>query len=104
MRRLRASFLLRCVILGAIVSFGVGIVLLAQSTGWTLGTVIVVAAFWYLELEWDLFSSLIERWLTRRARRADAPVASIWFVDLDAQSDRELARFHDDTSDNPTLR
>jgi hypothetical protein len=104
MRRLRPTFLLRCVIGAVSLLLCGGVVLLMWSWGWTLAAVVVLIVVWFAELELELVSWLIERWLTRRAGAPDALVRSIWFVDRDAEAQRDLERFHDDTADNPTIR
>jgi hypothetical protein len=101
MRRVRASFLLRCVILAASVAVFAGVVLLARSTGWSVGTGILVAIVWFVGIEFGALPFAIERAAARRAASSGRPVTSIWFVDLDEQRRRELQAFHDDTEDNP---
>jgi hypothetical protein len=103
-RRVRASFLLRCVLLAAKVAVGLAIVALS----WWLGLRLVAIGLVLAVLVVDEFAlsggSLLERLVTRRARRSARPVRSVWFVDLDDQDDRERADFQRLTEDNPTLR
>lgn len=103
-RRVRATFLLRCVLLAACIALFAGVVFIAQGTGWVLGTLTVVACFWFVGVEGGVLPLLLEEWAERRAARSGKPVASIWFVDLDAQAERDMKDFHDDTRDNPTIR
>ena len=102
--RVRATLLLQCVILGASALL-VGGLFVVAGTAWSVGGLVLAIAAWWLGLEVGLLPALLEHLLVRRAARADGPVHSIWFVDLDADAGpaRDLARFHDDTRDNPTV-
>ena len=104
MRRVRATFLLRCVILlacllafGAVLHFGLG-------TPWAGGVLVVALVTWFVGIELDVLPLAIEHVVVRRAARRGVPARSLWFVDLEQQRARDRARFHDDTSDNPTIR
>lgn len=103
-RRLRASFLLRCVILA------VSVVLLAGATWGALalglGWLALPAAgvLWFGVVRTTLLEEGIEGLLVRRALRRGRPVRSLWFVDLDDERDRARAGFLDETRDNPTVR
>ena len=103
-RRLRASFLLRCVLLAGCVALIPCLLWLGEITGWpggptTLAAALALAGLCALLLPWAL-----ERSAVRRASRSEGPVDSIWFVDLDQRDRRRLQQLHDDTRDNPTLR
>ena len=104
MRRVRATFLLRCVILAACIALFVGVICLGASTGWTLGTLGFAAVLWFVGIEGGLLPLALEQVVVRRAARSGSPVSSIWFVDLDQQRVREMESFHEDTRDNPTIR
>lgn len=104
MRRVRASFLLRCVILAGTVGVLVLLFGFGNSIGWSLWFVVFLAAFWLLAIEIGLLPLLIENILTRRAGASDAPVKSIWFVDLDLENKRKRVDFEQETRKNPTVR
>lgn len=104
MRRFRATFLLRCVILVACVLPVVGVLYLGMGTTWAVASVTFAVVLWVVGIETDLLPWAIERVVVRRAEWSGARVSSIWFVDLDQQRANERATFHDDTRDNPTLR
>lgn len=104
MRRVRATFLLRCVLLAACVGLFAGVLFISQSTRWTLFTLPVLVILWFVGIEGGLIPFALEQWAVRRAARSGRPVSSIWFVDLDEQSRQAMQQFHDDTSDNPTIR
>ena len=104
MRRIRASFLLRLAILGACLGLVVGVVLLGLHAGWVVGSIVFAAVLWFVGIELELLPWMIERAVVRRASQTRGPVESIWFVDLDAQRKSEVEAFHEDTSDNPTIR
>ncbi len=104
MRRVRASFLLRCIILAVSVGIFIGVYSLVKSTGWTVGSLAFLLLFWFVGVESGLLPSMLERMAVRRAAEGGVPVSSIWFVDRDAARDRAMDRFHEETRDNPTLR
>lgn len=104
MRRVRATFLLRCVLLAACIAAFAAVLFLAQSPGWTLSMLVLAAVLWLVGIEGGLLPLALEQLAVRRASRSGTPVSSIWFVDLDAQGPRDMQAFHDDTNDNPTLR
>ena len=104
MRRVRASFLLRCVILAGNLGALVGFFLLGNSIGWSLGFLIFLVVFWFIAIEMDLLAMMIERILTRLAAASAEPVESIWFVDLDLEAKRERDNFEQETRKNPTIR
>jgi hypothetical protein len=104
MRRIRATFLLRCVILAACVGLFACVVYSGMGLGWTVGTLVFAAALWFVCIECDLLPLAIECVVVRCAARGGKPVSSIWFVDLDRQRVREMNGFHGDTRDNPTIR
>ena len=104
MRRVRASFLLRCVISAASIAAFLGVLQLGAAVGWTIGFIIFLATFWIVGVEGGLLPLLIEHVVVGRARKTGKPVGSIWFVDVDRQERRMMDSFHDDTRDNPTIR
>ena len=104
MRRVRATFLLRCVILVGSVAVFLGVLFLGLGSGWTIVTLMCVATIWVVGIEGDLLPLAIEHVVTRRAARGGKPMSSIWFVDLDRQRSRQTEGFHDDTRGNPTIR
>jgi hypothetical protein len=73
MRRVRASFLLRCVILAASVAIFAGMVLIGNSIGWTLGLLAFLVLFWLVCIEGALLPIFIERLLMRHARTSADP-------------------------------
>jgi hypothetical protein len=104
MRRVRASFLLRCVILAFSVAIFAGIVLVGNSIGWTLGFLVFLVLFWFVCIEGDLLPILIEHLLMRHARTSADPVESIWVVDVDRKAKRERDDSYERTRKNPTVR
>lgn len=77
MRRIRASFLLRCVILAFCAALLSGVVLLGMETRWTIATLAVAAFMWFAAIEFGILPHLIERAAVRRAARSGKPVSSI---------------------------
>lgn len=104
MRRIRATFLLRLVVCLACIALVVGCVLLGASTGWTATAGVIAVAIWLLGVEAGLLVLPLEWRARRSASQHDGPVASVWFVDVDAERRRAHARFEDATRDNPTIR
>ena len=103
-RRIRATFLLRCVILAACLLLFVAVINLTRSLWLTAGALAVLGVTWFIGIEGRLLPEWIEHSLTRRAARSGKPVHSIWFVDLDAEDDRLREEFYDKSRDNPTIR
>ena len=104
MRRVRASFLLRCVLLASCVALFACACYLGQGTGWTPGTLVFVVVLWVVGIEGGLLPLALEQMAVKRASKSGRPVSSIWFVDQDEQSRQRMQQLHDDTSNNPTLR
>ncbi len=104
MRRLRATFRLRCVLAAFCIALPACVLILGQSTGWTLGTLALAAILWFVGIEAGLLPLALEYVAVRRAAQSGRPVSSTWFVDLDEQQRKGMQAFHDDTSDNPTIR
>ena len=104
MRRVRATFLLRCVVLAACVGLFASVLLIGLSAGWTMVTFPLAAILWFVGIERGLLPVALEHMAVRRAARSGKQVSSIWFVDLDEQSRQDMQSFHDDTGDNPTIR
>ena len=103
-RRVRATFLLRCVILAACVALFAVAAYLTRSLWFVAATLIVLSLIWFIGIEGGLLPEMIEHWLARRAAQSEKAVDSIWFVDLDAQDDKLRESFHDESSNNPTIR
>jgi threonine/homoserine efflux transporter RhtA len=80
MRRVRATFLLRCVILAACVGLVVVVPELGMAVGWTVGTLVFMAIFWFVGIESSVLPLAIERIAVHRAPRRRKRIASIWFV------------------------
>ena len=94
MRRVRATFLLRCVIFAACVAPLVGGLYVGMGWVWMISAVAIIAVLPFA----------IEQVAVGVAARSRRPFSSVWFVDLDQQRIQEMQAFHDDTSDNPTIR
>lgn len=102
-RRVRASFLLRCVILAACLTIGVAAgFIVGWSTLYVLLTVPILGTICRLSFEY--LPGLLEFVAVRRAAAAGQPVDSIWFVDLEKIAEQENEHFRRQTEDNPTLR
>jgi hypothetical protein len=104
MRRLRATFLLRCVILAWCVLLVAAVLALGMGTQWTLGALVFGVLLWLVGIECGLLPLVIERAMVRHAARGGTRGSSIWFVDLDQEKARQLQDFHDESRDNPTIR
>jgi hypothetical protein len=104
MRRVRASFLLRCVILAFSVVIFAAIALVGNSNGWTLGFLAFLVLFWFVCVQGGFLPILIEHLLMRHARISGDPIESIWFVDLDRQAKRTRDDSYERTRKNPTIR
>lgn len=104
MRRLRATFLLRCVILAWCLLLVVAVLGLGMGTWWTLGALVFGALLWLVGIELGLLPLVLERAMVRHAARGGVRGSSIWFVDLDQEQEQQLRDFHDDSRDNPTIR
>ncbi len=104
MRRVRATFLLRCVVFAACLAAFFGLYSWRPAPGWAAVWIAFLALFWLLGLETGLPPLLIERFLARRAARRGEPVFSIWFVDEEVEENRTQERLQDKTRDNPTVR
>lgn len=94
MRRVRATFLLRCVIFASCVAPLVAGFYLGMGVVWMISAVVVVA----------VLPLAIEQVAVGVAARSRRSFSSVWFVDLDQQQIQAMQSLHDDTSDNPTIR
>lgn len=107
-RRIRATFLLRCVILLFCVAVFAGalfaVTVVKWPIGWGLAVLSALVVFWFVGLEGGLLPYLIERAAVRRAEKSGRPVSSPWFVDADQERRDEFERFSRATRDNPTIR
>jgi hypothetical protein len=103
-RRVRATFLLRCVTLA--VSFGLFLLVfgILSSPVLSVSTFLILCAVWFLGIECDLLPTVLEGLLLRRAGRAGGSMTSIWFVDRDALARRQGQSTTSSSSDNPTIR
>jgi hypothetical protein len=104
MPKVRATFLLQCVILAGCVALVFGVLAIGLGAGWTAATLVLATAIWLVGIEGQLLPAAIEYMVVRRAERGGKPKSSIWFVDLDQERSRKMDSFHDDSRNNPTLR
>jgi len=103
-RKLRPSFLLRCVTLGFCTGFAVAVFFIAGMGTITGSTLIAMLCLWFVGIEWGLLPDLIEHMLTQRAVNNNTGVVnSIWFVDEDEERRVEWEKHEDETSNNPTI-
>ena len=103
MRKVRPTFLLRCVVLAASVVIFLLVLKLSTSVMITGGAVLFLIAFWFLGIEGDLLPLLLEHILIKKAQRAER-IDSLWFVDVDEERKRAFDDHSKGTSDNPTIR
>lgn len=103
-KKIRATFLLRCVVLVASVGLFVASFWLLPSIGLRLGTAVFLLVFWFVGIEADLLPIFLERLLCRRASREQGPVDSLWFVDPDQDQQEEQDAYTRGSSNNPTIR
>ena len=94
MRRVRATFLLRCVIFASCVAPLVAGLYVGMGPAWMVGALAIVAVL-------PLAIELVLVGFAARSRRA---FSSVWFIDIDQRRMQAMRSFHDDTSDNPTIR
>lgn len=93
-RRVRATFWLRCVIFAVCLAplvFGLQV---GMSGAWMIVAFVIVA----------VLPPGIELVLVGLAARSRGSLSPIWFLDVERQHRQALQDFHDDTNDNPTLR
>ena len=103
MRKVRPTFLLRCVVLATSVVFFLLVLKFSTSVPITGGAILFLIAFWILGIECELLPLLLENILVKKAQRAKR-VDSLWFVDVDEERKREFDDHSEGTSDNPTIR
>lgn len=103
MRKVRPTFLLRCVVLASSVGLFL-LVLMLASSALTVGTVLFLLAFWYLGIEEDFLPLLLEHVLAKRAQRSVGGGDSLWYVDVEKERKRAVDDHARGTSDNPTIR
>ena len=102
-RRLRSTFLLKCVVLAASVGIFLLVLWLCSSMTLTAGVILFLIVFWFLGIEGGLLPFLLEYIIARQARRSEH-AESLWFLDLD-EVDRKQAKAHSKTTrNNPTIR
>ena len=104
-RRLRSTFLLKCVVLAASVGIFLLVLVLwlCNSMTLTAGVILFLIVFWFLGIEGGLLPFLLEYIIARQARRSEH-AESLWFLDLD-EVDRKQAKAHAKaTRNNPTIR
>ena len=104
MKRIRATFLLRCVVLLASLCIFVAAFWLLQPIGLRIGTGVFLILFWMLGIEGDLLPIFLEWLLCRRVAREKGRVDRLWFVDLDQEKQEELDEYTRGSSNNPTIR
>ncbi len=104
MRKIRATFLLRCVVLAASVCLFVASFWLLQSIGLRIGTVVFLIVFWFFGIEAELLPTFLAWLLCRMASREQGPVDSLWFVDPDREKQEEMDEHTRGSSNNPTIR
>jgi hypothetical protein len=109
-KRLRATFLLKLVVLGASVGVFALALMIATSGPVRVGTIAFLALFWLIGVEGGLLARAIEQVATRRAARKPGPLNSTWFIDVDVEErrrrdehHREMERLREPTRDNPSL-
>lgn len=103
-KKIRATCLLRCVVLAASVGLFVAPFWLLQSIGMRLGSAVFLVVFWFVGIEGDLLPIFLERLLCRRASREQGPVDSLWFVDPDQDKQAEQDAHTRGSSNNPAIR
>lgn len=103
-RRLRATFLLRLVILLGSIALVASTVLVGLTLGWTVAAGIAGILGWFLGVEGGLLPILFEHLATRSADARGQRGSSLWFVDEDHERRRRMQDHFDDTQDNPTIR
>ncbi len=103
-KRIRATFLLRCVVLAASLAIFMLSFWLLQSMGLRIGTVIFLILFWLIGIEEGLLPAFLEWLLCRRVARHKGGADRLWFVDLDVEKQEELDAHNRGSSDNPTIR
>lgn len=103
-RRIRPTFLLRCIVLAACVVLFAALLYVTRSLWWITGTLTLLSLVWFIGIEGGLLLEWIEHLLSGRAAQSEKPVDSLWFVDLDAQADRLREEFYKKSRDNPTIR
>lgn len=103
-RRVRATFLLRFVILLACVAIVVALYLIAEGVVGVIGALVVLIPFWIVAIEFGVLPWLIERAIVRRAEESGALPSSPWIVEVGQSQSDELRRFGEATRDNPTIR
>jgi hypothetical protein len=104
MKRIRATFLLRCVVLAASVCLFVASFWLLQSIGMRMGTAIFLLVFWFVGIEANLLPTVLAWLLCRQAAREQDPVDNLWFVDRDREKQEELDEHTRGSANNPTIR
>jgi hypothetical protein len=102
-RRVRASLLLRIVILGACLALFALAVFAAASGPAKLAILVFLAGFWLLAIELDLLPTLIEHVVVQRASRRERAPRSRWFVDVEAEDRRRTEELREGARDNPAL-
>ena len=104
MRKLRSTFLLRCVILAASIGIFLVVFLFSRSMGLTIATIVPLILFWIFGVELGLLPLLLEQILAKGAKASTKPVNSLWFVDVDQERKAAFDAHVESTSDNPTVR
>jgi len=104
MKEIRATFLLRCVVLAASVCLFVASFWLLNSVGLRLGTAVFLLVFWFVGIEADLLPAVLAWLLCRRAAREQGPLNNLWFVDREREKQAELDEHTRGSSNNPTIR
>jgi hypothetical protein len=102
-RRLRATFLLRTVILVFCVGIFVAGFFLLASTPLTLAAVVFLVVFWFVGIELGILPMLIEHYATKAAGEDAHRGPSLWFVDLAAKERERVERLREGTKENPSL-
>src|SRR5687768_256973 len=102
MPKVRATFLLQCVIVAGCLALFLGVLAIGLGSRWIAATLVLAAVIWLVGIDW--LPVAIEHIVSRRATRSGKPKSSIWFVDLDRQRSRQMDDFQDDSRNNPTLR
>jgi hypothetical protein len=101
-QRYKPTFLLRCVMILAII-VALALVLPSIAISGTL-LLIVLVVFVAPELVGLIIDGVANLLAKRVGRDRDTKPSSVWFVDSDKASKEERERFNRDTENNPTLR
>ncbi len=103
-RTLRPTFLLRCIVLMAIIALVALIAKFASSLHIPMVLFVTLIGIWFIGIEMGVMPTMLEKFLARKAEALENSANSLCFVDLEKERLRDMNEHKKTSSGNPTIR